>query len=154
MLFAEVAPLCAALRKQGRHVTIETSGTVYRPVACDLMSISPKMSNSTPAATESPFWSAPHETARHAPDIVQRLMAKYDYQLKFVVDQREDCEEVEEYLQLLSGVDRRRVWLMPQGVADDELAERTRWLAPHCAAAGLQFCPRRHIEWFGARRGV
>ena len=42
---------------------------------------------------------------------------------------------------------------MPQGVADEELAARTRWLA-RTAAAGLQFCPRRHIEWFGARRGV
>ncbi len=152
MLFAELAPLCAALRDQGRHVTIETSGTVHRAVACDLMSISPKMSNSTP--TENSIFSAAHETARRAVDVVRRLMADYEYQLKFVVDRPEDCEEVEEYLQSLPGVDRRRVWLMPQGVADDELAQRTRWLAPHCAAAGLQFCPRRHIEWFGARRGV
>ena len=43
MLFAELVPLCAALRSQGRHITIETAGTLYLPVACDLMSISPKL---------------------------------------------------------------------------------------------------------------
>ena len=30
------------------HVTIETAGTRYLPVECDLMSVSPKLANSTP----------------------------------------------------------------------------------------------------------
>ena len=42
MLFAELIPLTAALRNRGWHITIETAGTLYLPVACDLMSISPK----------------------------------------------------------------------------------------------------------------
>ena len=29
--------------QRGRHITIETAGTLYLPVACDLMSISPKL---------------------------------------------------------------------------------------------------------------
>ena len=102
MLFAELEPLCAVLCDQGRHVTIETSGTVHRAVACDLMSISPKMSNSTP--TEIPILRGSHEAARQAADVVRRLIAVYDYQLKFVVDRPADCEEVEEYLRLLPGV--------------------------------------------------
>ena len=48
MLFAELIPLTAALRAAGRHITIETAGTLYLPVQCDLMSISPKLANSTP----------------------------------------------------------------------------------------------------------
>src|SRR5262245_8062758 len=48
MLFAELIPLAAALRKAEKHITIETAGTLYLPVACDLMSISPKLANSTP----------------------------------------------------------------------------------------------------------
>ena len=48
MLFAELVPLAAALRQRGLHITIETAGTLYLPLACDLMSISPKLSNSTP----------------------------------------------------------------------------------------------------------
>ena len=41
MLFAELLPLCAGLRAAGRHVTIETAGTLFLPLDCDLMSISP-----------------------------------------------------------------------------------------------------------------
>ena len=154
MLFADVTPLCAALRAQGRHVTIETAGTLYRTVACDLMSISPKLANSTPTPRESPHWAVRHDAARHAPEHIRRLVAEYDYQLKFVVDRREDCREVAAYLTAFPEVDRGRVLLMPQGIDARELAERAAWLEPYCAAEGLQFCPRRHIEWFGARRGV
>ncbi len=50
MLFAELIPLCARLRAIGRHITIETAGTLYLPVACDLMSISPKFATSAPSA--------------------------------------------------------------------------------------------------------
>ena len=154
MLFAEVVPLCAALRSQGRHITIETAGTLYRPVACDLMSISPKLAHSTPTPRESPAWAVRHETARHAPRIIRRLLAEYDYQLKFVAHRPQDCREVEAYLAEFPEVDRGRVWLMPEGVTAAELAERAQWLEPYCATAGLHFCPRRQIEWFGARRGV
>ena len=48
MIAPEVLPLTARLRGAGFHITIETAGTVFRPVACDLMSISPKLANSTP----------------------------------------------------------------------------------------------------------
>ena len=43
-----VDPADGRLRAAGWHITIETAGTLYLPVACDLMSISPKLSNSTP----------------------------------------------------------------------------------------------------------
>jgi 7-carboxy-7-deazaguanine synthase len=48
MLFAELIPLCRELRRRGRHITIETAGTLYLPAECDLMSISPKLSGSAP----------------------------------------------------------------------------------------------------------
>ncbi|MFX4876338.1 hypothetical protein ABTB73_19385, partial [Acinetobacter baumannii] len=48
MLFDGVAQLCSILKAAGRIVTIETAGTVFREVACDLMSISPKLRNSRP----------------------------------------------------------------------------------------------------------
>ena len=54
MLFAELIPLAARLRRSGRHITIETAGTLYLPLECDLMSISPKLSNSTPPLKRHP----------------------------------------------------------------------------------------------------
>ena len=38
----------SGLRERELHITIETAGTVFAPVVCDLMSISPKLANSTP----------------------------------------------------------------------------------------------------------
>ena len=86
MLSAELIPLSTDLRQNGWHITIETSGTLYLPVACDLMSISPKLSNSTPSPQRDPHWSRRHALARHAPEVIRRLTAEYDYQLKFVID--------------------------------------------------------------------
>lgn len=154
MLFSEIVELSARLRESGRHVTIETAGTLDQPVACDLMSISPKLSNSTPSADRDPHWSRAHESRRMVPTVLRRLVAEYAYQLKFVVDSPADCEEVERFLEGLPEVDRDRVLLMPQGIDVETLARTTEWLAPYCDRAGLKFCPRRQIEWFGFVRGT
>ena len=154
MLYAELIPLCRQLRALGMHVTIETAGTLYLPVECDLMSISPKLRNSTPAASGDPRWTWRHETARHAPDVVRRLVREYDYQVKFVVDRPDDLAEVEAYLAELPEIDRSRAMLMPQGIDAEALAEKAAWIEPYCARHGLTYCPRRQIEWFGARRGT
>ena len=142
--------MTAGLRAEGWHITIETSGTLYLPVACDLMSISPKLSNSTPPPEQDPRWTWRHTLQRHAPEVIRRLTAEYDCQLKFVIDCPEDCREVEAYLAEFPEIERSRVMLMPQGVEADALAEKAAWLEPYCAEHGFQFCPRRQIEWFGA----
>ena len=166
MLFADIVPLCDALNRLDYHITIETAATVDRPVQCDLMSISPKLANSTPTAADSS--SAPkscksfglsgfarrHELTRHAPQVVHRLLRDYQYQMKFVVDNIEDCHDVEVYLREFPEVDRRRVMLMPQGTEQKVLEEKARWLLPYCHEHGLVFCPRRQIEWFGGARGT
>ena len=154
MLFAELIPLTAALSEREYHITIETAGTLYLPVACDLMSISPKLSNSTPPPERDPRWTWRHTLNRHAPEVIRRLVAEYDYQLKFVVDCPDDCREVEEYLAEFPEIERRRVMLMPQGVEAEVLAEKAVWLEPYCVDHGFTFCPRRQIEWFGAQRGT
>jgi 7-carboxy-7-deazaguanine synthase len=153
MLFADLVPLSAVLRRQGRHITVETAGTVHLPVACDLMSISPKLSNSLPPLQQAPQWAGRHEHHRDAAEVVRRLAAEYDYQIKFVIDCPADCDEVEAYLSRLSPIDRGRVMLMPQGTDAAELATKGEWLEPYCANHGLAFCPRLQIEWFGAGRG-
>lgn len=154
MLSAELVPLTAALAAEGRHITIETAGTLDLPVVCDLLSISPKLANSTPSRHEHPRWNARHERTRHAPEVIHRLVLDYNYQLKFVIDRPEDCHDVECYLRTFPEVDRSRVLLMPQGTEPTELDDRARWLIPYCRAAGMLYCPRKHIEWYGMVRGT
>ncbi len=153
MLFAELIPLSTALHNAGWHITIETSGTLYLPVACDLMSISPKLSNSTPPLKPDPRWTHRHDANRNQPQVVNRLIAEYDYQIKFVIDTPADCDEAESYLTAMPQIDRARVMLMPQGTDPAELAAKSQWLEPYCTQHNLLFCPRRHIEWFGPGRG-
>jgi 7-carboxy-7-deazaguanine synthase len=154
MLYAELIPLCESVRKIGRHVTIETAGTLYLPVPCDLMSISPKFASSAPPAESHPVWHRRHQRGRHRPDVVRRLLFEHSYQIKFVVDTPSDLDEMEAYLAEIPEIARGRVLLMPQGTDQEQLDSRSRWLRPYCEGHGLIFCPRKQIEWFGAVRGT
>jgi 7-carboxy-7-deazaguanine synthase len=154
MLFAELIPLCTRLRAAARHVTIETAGTLYLPVECDLMSISPKFASSAPREALYPRWHRRHERERHRPDVIRRLVAEYEYQMKFVIDSPADLDVVERFLVELPQIGRERVLLMPQGRDQAELDARAAWLRPYCDAEGLVFCPRKQIEWFGPVRGT
>src|SRR5579871_3748545 len=82
--------LTQRLKDFGMHVTVETAGTVYQPVACDLMSISPKLANSTPTGA----WAGRHESLRIQPAVLSALMGRYDYQFKFVMQTPGDLDEV------------------------------------------------------------
>lgn len=154
MLFAELIPLCAALRGAGRHITIETAGTLYLPVACDLMSISPKLANSTPSEAEAGKWHARHERTRHQPQVIRKLVAEYPHQIKFVVDNAIDADQVADYLREFPEIDRANVLLMPQGVDVESLAQQAEWLEPFCHQHGYQYCPRMQFTWFGNQRGT
>jgi 7-carboxy-7-deazaguanine synthase len=154
MLFAELIPLCARLRAIGRHVTIETAGTLQLPVECDLMSISPKFASSAPDAKDEPHWHRRHERERHRPDVIRKLIAEYKYQLKFVIDSGDDLDAVRDYVAAFPEISRERVLLMPQGTDQEQLDARAVWLKPFCEAEGFVFCPRKQIEWFGPVRGT
>lgn len=154
MLFAELIPLCQVLRAEQRHVTIETAGTLFLPLECDLMSISPKFASSAPDQQQHPRWRHRHNLARYRPDVVRQLIDRHVYQLKFVIDERDDLEEVETFLQAIGKFSRQRVLLMPQGVDRMELDQRAEWLKPYCRQQGYVFCPRKQIEWYGPVRGT
>ena len=154
MLFAELIPLTQRLRAKGLHITIESAGTLFLPVACDLMSISPKLASSTPPEATAGKWAARHERTRHQPDVINRLTRDYAYQLKFVIDSPADCPAVESWLTGFPHVDCTRILLMPQGADPAVLAQKSAWLETYCTERGYQFCPRKHIEWYGARRGT
>jgi len=144
LIAPEIVELTYKLQEAGLHITIETAGTVYKEVACDLMSISPKLANSTP---EGPF-AQQHERVRHNPEVLQKLM-QYPHQVKFVVASPEDLAEIGEF-----GFDKRNVILMPEGTDPAVLRERSQWLAEICKQHSYRFSPRLHVDLWGDRRGV
>ena len=130
------------------HITIETAGTVYHPVRCDLMSISPKLANSTPEGT----FERQHDRLRHQPAVLKQLM-QYPYQLKFVMVSETDLAEIARILDE-TNADRSRVVLMPEGTDSATLAERGRSIAEICKREGFRYSPRLHVDLWGNRRGV
>jgi 7-carboxy-7-deazaguanine synthase len=153
LLQPEIVPLSQALREEGFMVTVETAGTVYRPVTADLMSISPKLSNSAPDES-TPRWRARHQRDQFRPDVLRRLIAEFPYQLKFVIETPADLDEVRRSLDELGPIPGDRIWLMPQGVTGELLESRAEWLIPAAERLGYRFCPRHHIALFGNIRGT
>ena len=74
MLAPEIVSLTQMLHDSGQHITIETAGTVIAPVAADLMSISPKLANSTPFDREDGRWATQHDRLRYQPDVLSNAL--------------------------------------------------------------------------------
>ena len=159
MLQKQITALTSGLKEKGLHITIETAGTVWHKVDCDLMSISPKLSNSTPSVERAGEWVQRHEKTRDSISIVRRLVENFDHQLKFVVDTEDDFAEIEAYLielgkELSQPLESQRVLLMPQGTKQSELVARELWLKPYCEKQGYTLSARKHIQWYGNKRGT
>lgn len=152
MMQREVIELCGALQQAGFHITIETAGTIDRELNCDLMSISPKLSNSDPQASRAGQWLPKHQQARHRPEIVRQLIQRHSYQLKFVVSQPSDLDEILAYVEAVGNVDPGNVLLMPEGIKQRDLDQREQWLAPLSEEHGFKLCRRLHIAWYGNLR--
>lgn len=158
MLFDATVDLCRGLKERGHVITIETAGTVYREIDCDLMSISPKLSNSTPSPEAiGEDWVRRHEKTRSSVEALRSLVQKYEHQLKFVVNPESDLDEqLSEILSLLSAIDARadRVLLMAEGTDSETLHRRQRLLVEPCLRHGFRLTPRLHVDLFGNKRGT
>ncbi len=154
LLAREIDELTRELKRDGYHITIETAATIFKPVQCDLMSMSPKLRNSIPWKRERGRFAQMHEEHRLNLPVIQQFIGRYDYQLKFVADKRSDFHEVEEILGKLKNVDRDRVLIMAQGRTKKELHERERWIVNLCKKHGVRYTPRLQIELYGNRRGT
>jgi 7-carboxy-7-deazaguanine synthase len=156
MVARGIHELLAALRDDGRHLTIETAATIAPgDIACDLASLSPKLAHSTPDAARGGAWSAKHEAARWNAAVLREWIAKYSYQLKVVVRNRADVEELAGYLRELGvEVPREKIILMPEGTDATTIAERSRDLAEVCKETHWRLGARLHVQLWGNKRGT
>lgn len=154
LLAAEIDDLTLQLKQRSTHITIETAATIFKPLAADLISMSPKLANSTPWKRARGKFAAMHERRRLNCDVIQNYLDDYDYQLKFVVERREDFVEIGEMLNQLRNVDPARVMIMAQGTKNRELNRKAKWIVELCKQYGFSYTPRLHIQLFGNRRGT
>lgn len=159
MIMPEIVDLATRLDALGQHITVETAATVFKPIACHLASLSPKLSNSTPSEREGGRFAAAHEKQRLRPDVInqwidQQRANRKDIQLKFVVSGGRDLSEIDVLLGQIQTVDASDVLLMPEGTDVLTLRERAGWVGDVCKARGFRFCPRLHVELYGNKRGT
>ena len=156
MIAPGIRELAAALKRSGHHITIETAATITpEGIACDLASLSPKLKNSSPDDRLDEAWHQKHEALRWQPEVVKAWLDQGGYQLKFVVSQVEDVNEIESMLaQLGRPVPRAKVLLMPEGVTVEALRAKAGWLGELCKLRGYRYAPRLHVELYGNRRGT
>ncbi len=152
MVNPDLPELAHALKASGKHITIETAGIAFIPdLPCDLMSISPKLSNSTPA---DPELAAIHEDSRLDIAVLRELIDNYKYQLKFVVDSETDMPEIQQTIEDIGNIDTTKVMLMPQAATRDELVAKSPMVAQLCKKTGFTFCQRLQVLLWNGKRGT
>lgn len=154
MLFDAIEELAKQLKSLGKMITIETAGTIYRDLPCDLMSISPKLAHSTPVGQGD--WEERHEALRLQIEVLQRLTQNYPYQLKFVVSpsDEDDIAEIEDILSSIGSIPPDRVLIMPEGRDATKLWLHARKLVPLIMERNWRLAPRLQIDLFGDTKGT
>ncbi|MGQ4808056.1 7-carboxy-7-deazaguanine synthase [Candidatus Entotheonellaceae bacterium PAL068K] len=147
----ELLALCDTLAAHGHHITIETNATVFVPVQAHLISMSPKLANSTPASDKR--WTKRHERERIKRGPIRQFLERYECQVKFVIDDPQDVQEVQQLAQDVP-IPLETIILMPQGAEEKAIKMRQSWLAEICKEYGYRYSPRLHTNLWGHERGT
>ncbi len=152
MINSDLPQLVQELKTADKHITIETAGIAYIPdMPCDLMSISPKLSNSNP---KDPALATIHKDSRLDLAVLGKLIDSYKFQLKFVVDSENDLPEIQETLEKIGNVGSENVMLMPQAATRDGLLTKSQMVADMCKRTGFVFCQRLQVLLWNNQRGT
>lgn len=156
MIARDIHALAAALKQRGLHITIETAATVApQGIACDLASLSPKLSNSAPDERLPEAWRRRHEELRLQPAVIRQWLDACHFQLKFVVTCAADISEIQSLLRELDRpVPPSQVLLMPEGTSVEAIRGREGTLVDLCKQHGYRYCHRLHVQLFGHTRGT
>lgn len=161
MIQKDLPDLVDLLKSKNHFVTIETNGTIFNPnVKPDLFSISPKTTNSIPDKNYHPTditdWEKHqkiHISNMNLNELEQFVKCSCQLQFKFVIQNDEDVEEVEEIVQKYH-IPNDDIFLMPEGYTVELQEARSVLVADICKKKKWNFCPRLQINLWGTKRGV
>ena len=157
MIAKGIEELVHLLKESGKHITIETAGTISpNGIQCDLASLSPKLSDSTPNEGDiNKQWIDRHESKRLDYKILSEWVNSYNFQLKFVVSKEKEIKEIQNVISRIEGkILPEKVLLMPEGIDPDTLRSRYDLLIDLCKENGYRLCHRLHIDLFGNTPGT
>ena len=155
--------ICRIAKSFRHHITIETEGSEFAQTVADCISLSPKLSNSTPRpGTIMPYLNREvtekdkiqHEKWRTNTEAMLQLINSHpDYQLKPVISDEATLQEFL-ILQKQLNVPNDKCWLMPEGMDNETLQKNRKWLVEFCTKFGYNYTDRLHVVIYGDKRGV
>lgn len=140
-----IVELTEMLKEKGYHITIETNGTIYREVFCDLLSISPKLRNSVPLSLskqEQIFYNSKRKNMT----ILSKLIRKYEFQLKFVIANPDEIVEAEDMVKQLYLNEISRIFLMPVTNNRKELYACQKEFIKFCIDHNFRYANRLQLQ--------
>jgi 7-carboxy-7-deazaguanine synthase len=152
-IFTELPEWVSHFKSLGYVITIETAGTIWRSTTADLISISPKLNNSTPDSHEYPKISQRHEKARINIPALSNFIQQHDCQLKFVLEENEGLTEVTDLLESLPNIAKENIYLMPQ-TQDKDYSKAIQSLIDVAMQSGFRVTPRLQIAIWGNKRAT
>lgn len=151
--------LCIGLKNTAvnPYITLETNGTFIDDFVdyVDLISVSPKLKTSVPSGTPEEI---AHEKNRINISVLTKINNYHrdkitDVQWKFVVTSEDDIKEILE-LQKKTGFSKNDIYLMPEGINEEQLKQKRQWTIELCKKYGFNYTDRLHILIWGNKRGV
>lgn len=163
ILFENIVHICDL---EGKFIEMETNGTLYREtesLALELVSISPKLSNSIPmTGSYSPELKREIEekevklhlkNQQLTVESVKKWIQNYNYQLKFVISDEDSIDEAMSFIQAV-GADLSKVWFMPEGLSRRQIIMKQQWVYEKCIQLGVNYSGRLHISIYDTQKGV
>lgn len=155
MHFELLRELIYILQLKNKYVTVETAGSYLTEyLNIDLVSLSPKMNNSVPKLSDltSQVVINRHNKYRTNYDAMKLLIRESrDYQIKFVISDIADLDEVKEF-QLKLQIPNNKIYLMPEGIESEQIITKHLWLLDYCIEFGYNLCDRLQIRYYGNKR--
>lgn len=152
-------------KERGIIMTIETEGShfVETTFPIDLISLSPKFSNSIPkVGIKTPLGKEvddkmvkQHNKFRLNYEAIRKTLDYHkDYHYKPVWDGTEETlREIEDF-RVLMNIPKNKTWMMPGGDTRETLISMYPIVIEKCIEMGYNFCSREHIIAFDIKRGV
>jgi organic radical activating enzyme len=124
------------------RLSVETAGTVAPEEWWEedvLFNVSPKLAGSGNALDR-----------RYNIDAIDAFNRK-EADFKFVISNWNDAREAEEFVRN-NMLDKKRVWVMPEGIDASTVVARGKWMADWAAEQGYNLTLRQHILLYGDER--
>lgn len=124
---------------------IETNGTI-KPLTqlierCQF-NVSPKLENSGNSLK-----------SRYKPDVVRAFNALPKTTFKFVVQAKEDLEEIDRIIEECD-LDSSKIIIMPEGTTQDEIKNHSLSISERVKQKGWRLLPRLQVMLWGTQRGI